>query len=501
MYIMLLKLLTARDEPILSYNHHKPPQINMKPCFAEFLHFLLLLAFEKFTAGQTVETVPPSLQPIVGVWNHSMTLPCHIRPPQSAVGLHVRWFRQRFDRPLHLYRYGHDDTALQDPAYQGRTQLFQEELRNGNVSLSLTDLHPSDSGVYHCFVEGDSWNDQWNVHLLIPVTGSQPTVSIDTTGNPKLVCRSEGWFPEPKVTWWDKRGVAVTPHTTWEQDSQGLLSVTSVIDIQKKSNVFSCMVTAGGESQQSKLHITEDFYPLVSLWKVLFILMLSLPCISIPVLFRAWRKLNEKYQYICNAVPIRLEKELAALRQPIKSEWGSICACAATVTLDPDTAYCRLVLTANGKEVYLGEKWLHLPEDAGRFKQYPYILGKEGYCSGRHYWEVEVGSKRWWYVGVCRESVNRDGEMDTIPSKGYWTMELRDEETYRVGGNSLSLREKPHRVGVYLDYENGQLSFYNAKSTSHIHTLNDHFTETLYPFFYTGVIGGDIPLTICPIEH
>lgn len=476
--------------------------MEMKACFTESMHFLLLLAFRTLTAGYRVETVPGFLQPITGAWRQSVTLPCHIEPPLSAVGFHVRWDRVGSDQPVHLYRYGRDDTALQDEAFRGRTRLFQEELWNGNVSLRLTDLRPSDSGVYHCLVQGDRWEDQRDITLLIPVTGSQPTVSLDRTGVPRLVCRSEGWFPQPEVTWWDKRGGVVTPRTTLSQDDQGLFTVISDIELRWESDVLSCMVTAGGPCGASKLHIAENFHPAMSIWKMLFILMVIVICISIPVLFRAWRHLNEKYQHACNLVTLHLEKELAALRQPIKSEWRSIRRHAATVTLDPGTAYNRLVLSTDGKEVHMVEKRLELPEDAPsqRFKHYPCVLGRESFSSGSHYWEVEVGRKPCWYVGVCRMSVNRSREVDTTPSNGYWTLELRGEETYRVGGASLLLRERPRRVGVYLNYEDGQVSFYNAQTTRRIHTLADHFTEALYPFFCTGVTGGNTPLIICPIQ-
>ncbi|KAJ8360808.1 hypothetical protein SKAU_G00173330 [Synaphobranchus kaupii] len=89
------------------------------------------------------------------------------------------------------------------------------------------------------------------------------------------------------------------------------------------------MVTAGGLRGESKLHITEDFNPPMSAWKMLFFLMVFFICVSIPVLLRAWRKLKE---------------------------WRSILKYAATVTLDPRTAYNRLVLSADGKEVYMVEK-------------------------------------------------------------------------------------------------------------------------------------------------
>lgn len=146
------------------------------------------------------------------------------------------------------------------------------------------------------------------------------------------------------------------------------------------------------------------------------------------------------------------------------------------------------------------EKRQGLPVDARRFKHHPYVLGKESFNSGSHYWEVEVGRKPWWYVGVCRMFVNRSREMETIPSNGYWTLERRGEENFRVGGAFLPLKAWPRKVGVHLNYEDHQVSFYNAETTCLIHTLSDHFTEALCPFFCTGVIGGNIPLTICPIE-
>ncbi|XP_061075368.1 butyrophilin subfamily 1 member A1-like [Conger conger] len=474
--------------------------MEMKPCFTQSMRFLLLLAFQTLTAGYRVETIPGFLQPVVGAWHRNVTLPCHIEPQLSAVGLQVRWFREGSEQPVHLHRYGRDDPALQDGAYQGRTRLFEEELASGNVSLRLSDLQLSDSGVYRCLVQGDRWEDERNVTLLIPVSGSQPRVSVDRTGRPRLVCRSEGWFPQPEVTWRDKRGGVATPHTRHSQDEQGLYTVISDLELQRQSDVFSCMVTAEGPGGASKLHIAEDFYPPMSSWMMLFFLMVGFVSIFIPVVIRAWRRLNVRYKNACNSVTVRLGKELAALKQPIKSEWSSIRGYAATVTLDPCTAYNRLVLSADRKQVYMAEKRLKLPVDARRFKHFPYVLGKESFSSGSHYWEVEVGRKPWWCVGVCRMFVNRSREMETTPSHGYWTLELRGEETCRGGGASLHVRRRPHKVGVYLNYEDGQVSFYNAETTSLIHTLSDHFTEALCPFFCTGVIGGNIPLIICPIE-
>lgn len=104
----------------------------------------------------------------MGVWHQNVTLPCRIEPPTSAVLMHVCWYRETPDQPVYLYRTGLDDVAVQDEAFRGRTQLFRTELGNGNVSLRLGLLRPSDSGVYHCLVQGRGWMEQSNVTLLIP---------------------------------------------------------------------------------------------------------------------------------------------------------------------------------------------------------------------------------------------------------------------------------------------------------------------------------------------
>lgn len=55
---------------------------------------------------------------------------------------------------------------------------------------------------------------------------------------------------------------------------------------------------------------------------------------------------------------------------------------------------------------------------------------------------------------------------------------------------------------MYLDYEEGEISFYNADTRAYIHTLTDTFTEILYPFFYTSHKGEgeSAPLIICPVS-
>ncbi|XP_039598808.1 E3 ubiquitin-protein ligase TRIM39-like [Polypterus senegalus] len=179
---------------------------------------------------------------------------------------------------------------------------------------------------------------------------------------------------------------------------------------------------------------------------------------------------------------------------------------SADVTFDPETAYTRLIVSEDGKEVRHTDTWQRVTDNPKRFDRSPDVLAREGFTSGRHYWEVEVGGKTAWTLGVARESVNRKGEITVTPYDGYWTVWLRNENEYIAVTDRplpLPLRMKPLTVGVFLDYDEGQVSFYNAQSHSHLYTFTDSFTEPLYPYFSPGVNNDGknaAPLVICPLR-
>ncbi len=178
------------------------------------------------------------------------------------------------------------------------------------------------------------------------------------------------------------------------------------------------------------------------------------------------------------------------------------------VTLDPDTAQPKLILSDDGKQVRHGDIKQKLPDTPERFDPGPCVLGKEGFSSGRWYFEVQVKGKTEWALGVARESINRKGRIALSPSNGYWTVGLRNRDEYKACDDapvSLSLRVKPQRVGVFVDYEEGLVSFYDVESSSHIYSFTaQSFTEKLFPFF--GPFLNDegknsSPLIITPVNY
>ncbi|XP_053538868.1 E3 ubiquitin-protein ligase TRIM39 [Ictalurus punctatus] len=189
------------------------------------------------------------------------------------------------------------------------------------------------------------------------------------------------------------------------------------------------------------------------------------------------KTLNEKLSVTLN------EK----LKEKVSTELKRIQKYAVDVTLDPDTAYPRLILSDDGKQVTCGDTKQNLPDTPKRFTYHPIVLGNQGFSSGRFYYEVQVSGKTEWDLGVVRESVNRKGEIALKPQDGFWTVILRKGNEYTARDDpcvSLSLREKPQKVGVFVNYDEGLVSFYDIEVMSHIYSFTGQsFTEKLYPYF------------------
>ncbi|XP_067307948.1 E3 ubiquitin-protein ligase TRIM39-like [Pseudorasbora parva] len=168
---------------------------------------------------------------------------------------------------------------------------------------------------------------------------------------------------------------------------------------------------------------------------------------------------------------------------------------AVDVTLDPDTSYSKLILSDGGKQVAYGDIKLDLPDNPKQFDTCCSVLAKQGFSSGRFYFEVRVKGKTEWDLGVARESINRKGIITAAPENGYWTVVLRDGNHYKARESpsvSLSLRVKPQVVGVFVDYEEGLVSFYDVESRSLIYSFTGQsFTEKLYPYFSPGTKNKD----------
>ncbi|XP_059905033.1 E3 ubiquitin-protein ligase TRIM39-like [Gadus macrocephalus] len=178
------------------------------------------------------------------------------------------------------------------------------------------------------------------------------------------------------------------------------------------------------------------------------------------------------------------------------------------VTLDPDTAHPKLILSEDGKQVHDGDEEKELPDNPERFTLCVCVLTRQSFSSGRFYFEVLVKDKTGWYLGVARESINRIGQIILSPERGYWTIAFNKDGMVFSGNPAvrLPLRAEIQKVGVFVDYDEGLVSFYDVEARVHIYSATGcSFSEPLCPILCPSLYDykGDnsAPLIISPVNQ
>ncbi|XP_008279844.1 nuclear factor 7, ovary-like [Stegastes partitus] len=178
-------------------------------------------------------------------------------------------------------------------------------------------------------------------------------------------------------------------------------------------------------------------------------------------------------------------KHLGNLNFNIWNKMNEVCDHSySPVILDPNTAHPGIVLSEDLSCVRWGER-PKLPDNPQRFDSSCIVLGSEGFESGLHSWEVEVGDSSHWILGVAPESVERKGHLDS--RSGLWTVALH-KSTYKAFSPlnpmfALPVKKQLQRIRVDLDCDRKELSFSDPNKL--IHTFSCTSTEALFPFIGT----------------
>ncbi|XP_051756045.1 butyrophilin subfamily 2 member A1-like isoform X4 [Ctenopharyngodon idella] len=270
--------------------------------------------------------------------------------------------------------------------------------------------------------------------------------------------------------------------------------------------VFHCYVSGDSAYDSSKVVLKITDPPVSSdPWKPLFFTLLICALLGLVglILYKYRHKLTGKKpeDQICENRP--MEKLTKEVEGEINIE--ELRKHAVQITIHQHYVSPDLFVSKDRNMVRSSKEYKHTGEG---FPYKLYAFGAQTFTSGRHYWEVALAvppnpPKNYWLIGVAKDGSFRSKDKSLTPSNGYWFLCSDGPNGFYTNSDppvKLSLTPRPEQLGVLLDYDDGQLSFYNVKERKHLLTMSTRFTgSVIVPLFNPGV--GDLsPLKIldCP---
>lgn len=436
---------------------------------------------------------PPD--PLLAIVGQDKELPCKLSPNISAEGMELRWYRDKPSSAVHVYKNGKDVYDEQMTEYKGRTTFNGNRVARGEAAVKIHNVTMFDNGTYHCVFKEHTSHDQATLWLKVAGRGSSPRIHVTNTQDKGIQaeCTSAGWYPEPKVEWLDLKGRPVPAETHFSvSTSTGLLAVLSIATPQDRAvGGLTCSIS----NPLLPGKVTET-YLLAPLSRRLLSTEIG-P--ALPLILTALGLVSAAIACAFGKCHTEEQKTSEEEEEPGAGDEDELFH--VSLSLDPETASPKLMVSEDQKSVKRLLFDLDVSPNSRRFDQDPCILAQERFEAGRHYWEVEVGNRRAWILGVCLESLVREGRIPKSPQHGLWALEFYKEKLQALSypRTCLSPAEPLRRVGILLDFEAGEISFRNSSNGSLIYVFSGlSFSGPLQPFFCLWT-HDPRPLTICSV--
>uniref|UniRef100_A0A3P8NIQ7 Ig-like domain-containing protein n=1 Tax=Astatotilapia calliptera TaxID=8154 RepID=A0A3P8NIQ7_ASTCA len=451
---------------------------------------LCLLTLVIYLTAST-NLVVTTTSPVTGTRGHQVTLPCWLSPQQNAEELEVRWYRtNRFDSPV--MHYQSKKFKYQEPAYVGRVSFGLKDaasggLKSGDVSLKLLNVTTEDTGDFFCYVSSNQGYDSAPVNLLVTASGSPPFLSVVWGENDKVnvSCESEGWYPQPVLRWSDKKQDVKPQSLVYRNLSSGLFLVHSWLLLSSTSEPSCSVGLSDKEVKEAKVSLGTLHKTLEPGKETFCVCVIVILCLFVFDCKYRLQYPTLTHQYHCG----KLHKTFFNhLHINVKLE-------------DRNNPYLKVV----------GNRVREAHPDDLPGKSFPdgemvtcvtAIKGTSGFSSGKHYWEVsmrrintdeKLGIKQSWWVGVTSAAEIPSNSSTSFPntSNGFWFLSSSPKRANSFQFStqpeiSIPFHSRPETVGVYLDCDSGELSFYNVEEKTLIGSFTATFKGEIFPLFNPG---------------
>ncbi|XP_005992891.1 butyrophilin-like protein 10 isoform X2 [Latimeria chalumnae] len=219
-------------------------------------------------------TLSASSASMSGIVGQTVILPCSVNKQLNKEDVRVYWQTPSPMSVIHVYNHGKEEFELQNPAYKNRTHFNTEQVKHGQLSLTLSDLRLSDKNTYECYfqVKGDPIMQLiCKIELKVAAHYSAPLIQVPLCNSSVFNCSATDGYPEPKVYWIieSEEGIRTVYYNKEEtsvlQDSEsGLYSVASVFRVNVTQFSVTCVIENEELAENKTSVLANLFYAAVS---------------------------------------------------------------------------------------------------------------------------------------------------------------------------------------------------------------------------------------------